>query len=135
MDIRVAILRVLHEVQADPLRVARVQLLHDDEDDDLLLLHNLRGLQILLGLLGRFAMDDIKRRLSGSGDDSEPVLELGVEGMTCGGCVSRLTGLLEGVEGVQHVEVILKPGQARVFGTPEPGRVEEVIRNAGFHTA
>ena len=90
---------------------------------------------ILVALLGRFAMDDIKRQLSGSGDDSGPVLALGVEGMTCGGCVSRLTGLLEKVEGVSHVEVVLEPGQARVYGSPEPGRVEEVIRNAGFQTA
>ena len=80
-------------------------------------------------------MDDIKRQLSGSGDGAGPVLALGVEGMTCGGCVNRLTGLLERVEGVSHVEVILEPGQARVYGTPEPGRVEEVIRNAGFQTA
>ena len=54
--------------------------------------------------------------------------------MTCGGCVNRLTGLLEKIDGVEHVEVTLEPGQARVFGAPEPGRVEEVIRNAGFET-
>jgi copper chaperone CopZ len=90
---------------------------------------------ILLALLGRFAMDDMKRRLSGSAEGTQPVLEMEVGGMTCGGCVNRLTGLLEKIEGVDHVEVILEPGQARVYGTPEAGRVEEVIRNAGFSTA
>jgi len=88
---------------------------------------------LLLGLIGRFAMEDVRGRMTRSAmDGGQPALEVAVGGMTCGGCVNRLTGLLEKMDGVDEVVVDLEPGKARVKGRAERSAIEEVIRNAGF---
>ncbi len=60
---------------------------------------------------------------------------LGVSGMTCQGCVKKLTGLLKAIPGVEQVDVSLEAGQADIVF--DPGKVaapafKEVIEGAGF---
>lgn len=62
-------------------------------------------------------------------------LELTVDGMTCGGCTSRLKRLLEGAEGVKSTHIVLDTGQVSVdFDASRIGvdAIESVISDAGF---
>ena len=64
-------------------------------------------------------------------------ITLPVTGMTCGGCSSSVQRVLTALPGVQHVDVTLTPGQARV--TYDPARIDLValkkaIVDAGFGT-
>jgi copper chaperone CopZ len=84
---------------------------------------------VLLTLLLGFATDDLRRRLRGPVDAT---VELPVEGLTCGGCVRRLEGVLGGVDGITAVEVQLTPGRARITGTASASTVRAAIEGAGF---
>ena len=58
-----------------------------------------------------------------------------VEGMTCGGCTRSVQQVLEKLSGVDHVEVRLDPGQARVSAqaaTVSRADVVAAIEQAGF---
>jgi len=93
---------------------------------------------LLLGLFGYFAFLEGRdawgrRSASGlSGDLGASVHRMAVEGMTCGGCVSRLQRVLNEVEEIDSAEVTLKPGGAVVRGAVSEARVIEVIEGAGF---
>jgi copper chaperone CopZ len=63
------------------------------------------------------------------------VTELKVDGMTCGSCVASVTMALERVPGVQHVEVDLGSGIARVRGEHAAHQAPELVAalgDAGF---
>ncbi|MEO8409289.1 MAG: cation transporter [Propionivibrio sp.] len=63
---------------------------------------------------------------------------VGVGGMSCGGCVKNVTGVLEALPGVASVEVSLDAGQAKIAYDPaQVGRPQFVaaIENAGFDVA
>jgi copper chaperone len=58
-----------------------------------------------------------------------------VEGMSCGGCVRNVTGVLKALPGVIDAEVSLDSAQARVSYDPAYVSVEqmrEAIEEAGF---
>jgi copper chaperone len=58
-----------------------------------------------------------------------------VEGMSCGGCVRNVTGVLKALPGVIDAEVSLDSAQARVSYDPAAVSVEqmrEAIEEAGF---
>jgi copper chaperone len=60
---------------------------------------------------------------------------LGVQGMTCGGCVASVTRVLRAVPGVADVAVTLQPGAARV--TFDPARtnaaaLRTAVEDAGY---
>jgi copper chaperone len=60
---------------------------------------------------------------------------LGVQGMTCGGCVASVTRVLRAVPGVEGVEVTLQPGAAKV--TFDPARtgvpaLKAAVEDAGY---
>ena len=60
---------------------------------------------------------------------------LKIAGMSCGGCVARITETLEGIKGVQKVKVTLKPPQATVAFDPKLTSTEKLaaaIREAGY---
>lgn len=62
-------------------------------------------------------------------------ITLSVTGMTCGGCVNSVQNVLTALPGVQHVEVSLHPGQARVKFDPaqvERAALVQAIEDAGF---
>ncbi len=60
---------------------------------------------------------------------------LGVQGMTCGGCVRSVTNVLKGVEGVSKAEVSLEQQRAQVEFDPQKVKVEQLkraIEDAGY---
>jgi P-type Cu+ transporter len=63
-------------------------------------------------------------------------LELGVEGMSCASCVSRVEDAIRRVPGITDVSVNLATGRARVgLGDAEPGAIVKAVEAAGFDTA
>lgn len=100
----------------------------------------------LVLLLAGFAVDDLRRGLPSlaRGRRSAPPsaaqariaesfpIEVGVSGMTCQNCVSRLQHTLSRAEGVSAVSVSLHPGRAVVQGDITRQRVQEIIEGAGF---
>lgn len=62
-------------------------------------------------------------------------LSFDVRGMTCGGCTSGVQHALSQLDGVSHVEVILRPGIATVVADPArvtPARIESTIAELGY---
>ena len=60
---------------------------------------------------------------------------LSVTGMTCGGCVSSVTRVLQAVPGVQQANVTLMPSQATVSydaGIADPEKLAQAVADAGF---
>ena len=89
---------------------------------------------LLVGLLLRYAAVDASRWLNGrrmAATQAEPIV-LGVEGMTCGGCVSRLERVLQAADGVTMASVKLDPGQATVMGSLDTEAVARIVNEAGF---
>ena len=87
---------------------------------------------LLTLLLGWFGVQDVRQRFRRPSQGQQSV-ELQVDGMTCGGCVKRLTSQLETVAGVEAVEVTLSPGKAAVYGADlNRDLLQHAIRDAGF---
>ena len=58
-----------------------------------------------------------------------------VEGMTCGGCVASVKRVLQGLDGVNEVDVSLDRKEARVDYDPNrvnEARLRSAIEDAGF---
>jgi copper chaperone len=55
-------------------------------------------------------------------------VNLGVSGMTCGGCVRSVTGVLSGLDGVLKAEVSLEKQRAQVDFDPGKINVEQLKR-------
>jgi len=91
---------------------------------------------LLLALLSWFAFDDLRgwlaRRGAATIEDGEQVIELGVDGMSCQGCVKKLETALRGQPGVRAVDVSLEQRKARVSGRVDEQRVKQVIVDVGF---
>jgi len=64
--------------------------------------------------------------------DGPTSLTVGVEGMTCQGCVRTMTRVLNEDARVEHATVELEPGSASVRGTLDPEALAELVRKAGF---
>ena len=65
-------------------------------------------------------------------------ITLGVEGMTCGGCVAGVTRVLKAVPGVDAVAVTLAPGSATItFDAARTGapQLRAAIEGAGYDVA
>jgi P-type Cu+ transporter len=76
---------------------------------------------------------DTSASVRGNKDDH---LELGVEGMSCASCVSRVEDAIRRVPGITEVSVNLATGRARVgLGQAEPGAVVKAVEAAGFDTS
>ena len=89
---------------------------------------------LFLALIARFAFEDLRgwlgRRRKTRVD--EEVVEIGVDGMTCDGCVSKLETALLKEPGVSAVDVSLEDGKARVSGGVDKQRVRQAIVSVGF---
>ena len=60
---------------------------------------------------------------------------VGIAGMSCQNCVKSITGVLQALPGVEQVEVLLEPGQARLVYDPEKigvAQFKDAIEGAGF---
>jgi len=58
-----------------------------------------------------------------------------VEGMSCGGCVRNVTGVLKSIAGVEDVQVSLEQGSATVRFDPAQVSVDAMraaVEDAGF---
>lgn len=58
-----------------------------------------------------------------------------VDGMSCGGCVRNVTGVLKALPGVSDVSVSLDDGQAQVSYDPaqtDVDRLRQAVIDAGF---
>mgnify|MGYP000070416056 CR=1 FL=1 len=89
---------------------------------------------LLVMAMAWFGLDDLKNRLRGDASSSaagEPIV-VGVEGMTCGGCSSRLEKVLRNADGVTAASVDLEGKTARVTGAITDARVRELVTGAGF---
>jgi len=88
----------------------------------------------LFALLLRYAAGDAQRWLNARRmtETATDRIVVGVEGMTCGGCVSRLERVLKGAEGVTMASVKLQPGQATVQGSLDVEAIAGLINEAGF---
>ncbi len=89
---------------------------------------------VLMGMLVWFASEDVRAWLSGRGASKATAvsLQVGVEGMSCQGCVRKLTRVLGEDERVWGCSVELEPGSARVDGDLDAEALAELVRKAGF---
>ena len=65
-------------------------------------------------------------------------ITLSITGMSCGGCVRSVTGVLKALPGVSAVDVTLEPGEARVSFDPaqvSPAQLAAAVEDAGFEVA
>ncbi|MCA9528486.1 MAG: heavy-metal-associated domain-containing protein, partial [Myxococcales bacterium] len=85
----------------------------------------------LLGLIAFFAADDL-RRLQRRAPAGPAVVEIQVEGMTCGACARRLEGALNRLDGVDAAEVSKDAGRALVRGQAGLDAIAQAITDAGF---
>ena len=87
-------------------------------------------------LMLKYAINDgwrwLKTRRALQASPSESRVVLSVQGMTCGGCVSRLERELNSAPGVTSATVTLEPGQAIVDGELDSAQVSALIEAAGF---
>ena len=63
---------------------------------------------------------------------------LNVEGMNCGGCVKSVTGILQGVDGVERAEVSLENKNATVSFDPaktSPAALVEAVEDGGYEAS
>ena len=89
-------------------------------------------------MLGWFAIDDVRgwvRNLGGAMSDGDRVIELDVQGMSCGGCASKLDGFLWKVDGVSGVTVSQEEGRATIRGSASQDALIDAVRAAGFTPA
>ncbi len=67
-------------------------------------------------------------------DETSETMEIGVKGLHCGGCVARLTRILEAQPGVAKAEVSLTEAKARVQTTGASREdLAKAIEDAGFY--
>ncbi len=89
---------------------------------------------VLCGVVAWFAFDDLRAWLSRArAEASEKTnLEVGVDGMTCNGCRTRLEKALLGTPGVDAAVVTLEPGSAKVWGSLDDQSLREAVVAAGY---
>lgn len=89
---------------------------------------------LLVGMMLWFASEDMRawlgRRTAAAPGSAS--LTIGVEGMTCQGCVRKLTRVLGEDARVQSVTVELEPGTATVEGGLDAESLATLVRGAGF---
>jgi copper chaperone len=62
-------------------------------------------------------------------------LVVGIDGMSCQGCVKNITGLLQALPGVEQAQVSLEAKQASIVFDPAKvgvSQFRQVIEDAGF---
>ena len=87
-----------------------------------------------------FGFQDLRSMLSARTQSSSPAegletVVLPVEGMTCQGCVKKLTRNLEAVPEINSVHVDLESASATVTGNVTTDSVSDAIKACGFKVA
>ncbi len=95
------------------------------------------GSALLLGtLVLRLALRDLIRFVREHGfAASGDAVEISVDGMTCGGCVSKLEKALLAVDGVLTAVVTRNPDRVLVRGSVDRATINRAIIGAGYRTA
>lgn len=94
---------------------------------------NIGAALTLMAMITWFAANELRALFRRGGTSGDERVEIDVDGLTCQGCVRKLTGALQGTDGIQAATVVLEPrGHASIDGSLEPEQVREVIRAAGF---
>lgn len=87
---------------------------------------------LLVLLMARYAWNLLEKRFLRTTISDEDSITIGVDGMHCGSCVSRLVSALKKQDGVTAVEVQLDPGMATIVGDATKRELESAITDAGF---
>jgi uncharacterized membrane protein YraQ (UPF0718 family)/copper chaperone CopZ len=89
---------------------------------------------LLLLLLVRYAVKDATAffRRRAAAPLAADAVTIGVDGMTCGSCVSKLEATLRSDANIDNARVNLTPGEAIVEGAVTAERLGELVRQAGF---
>ncbi|XVV06667.1 heavy-metal-associated domain-containing protein [Actinosynnema sp. CA-248983] len=59
-------------------------------------------------------------------------LDFVVQGMTCGGCATKVTNAVQGVAGVQDVKVDISGGRLSVSGPADEAAVTAAVEGVGY---
>ena len=59
-------------------------------------------------------------------------MKFSVSNMKCGGCVANVKKALEGVDGVDSVEISLEDAEAVVTGGADAQTIAKIITDAGY---
>ena len=62
-------------------------------------------------------------------------VNLKIEGMHCGGCVTRVTNILKRVDGVEVEEVQIGSAKLKLASDSSLGGIEETLAKAGYRMA
>ncbi len=62
-------------------------------------------------------------------------ITLNIEGMTCGHCQKAVIEALQGVQGVEQVEVDLESGKAVVQGSADAQQLVAAVEDEGYDAA
>lgn len=65
-------------------------------------------------------------------NQSEPTLQIQVDGMTCQHCQRAVENAVQSVEGVQTVDVNLETGLVKIVGTPDLKKIELAVEEEGY---
>ena len=79
-----------------------------------------------------FAVESLRTRFSGGGETVSVGWKISVDGMTCGGCSSRLERVLNAHDEVNSAHVDLGGASAKVDGSISATTLEQLIADAGF---
>lgn len=89
---------------------------------------------VLVAMMAWFALEDVRMWLARrrAAAAASQVCTVGVEGMTCGGCASRLERSLMQLDGVESVQISLEGKTATVSGPVAEDVVRAAVEKAGF---
>lgn len=88
---------------------------------------------LLLGMMVWFAAEDVRAWLGRRNASAGPLsLTVSVDGMSCQGCVRKLTRVLNEDARVESATVDLSPGSASVQGALDADALADLVRSAGF---
>lgn len=66
---------------------------------------------------------------------SETTASYTVVGMTCNGCVNKVTNAVIGVEGVRDVDVDVSDGRLEVIGQADDAAIRAAVAGVGYKIA
>jgi copper chaperone CopZ len=88
---------------------------------------------LLTVLIARLAIQDLLRFLrSRFGGGSGPLIDVDVDGLSCGACERKVEKALLALDGVNSASVTRSPDRARIVGTASRESIERAIIDAGY---
>lgn len=66
------------------------------------------------------------------GDDEDKLMQIKVDGMTCGHCEAAVIRAVQGVDPAARVRVDRAAGMLSVDGSADPAALAEALRAAGY---